>query len=229
MRKYHNEQPRKEAIIGFSSEYGGPVLSLDVSASGIYVFQDCYLASSQCVDVQTDAGFPGSYDTTDNIGMVLLGFPTRQFLSKTIYYLNKKDEYSTEKPLVFLQAGHGVTEKVLYAHETLVVRGAKLVAWEESIAIKYHNGTQAVLPHLDIFALTVYGPGKIYLSNTSRHQYWQSSRDRNTPLDKHYNTPCLGALQIFTVFGFLGSLIVLLISSLKINLRASMLENERDL
>ena len=219
LHEYVNTEENREAILCFSSNRGGPIVTHDIVGrkTGIFVFRDTFLAASSACKHRIEECWPGKYSRDENLLSIMFGFPTPVMLHKAIYYFQEGERGpENEKPLVWFQAGRGLSERVLAEGETLDIRGSRLCAWEDCLTVEYTSKHEVHL-HKDIFGFVLRGPGKVWLSTSSRSDYWQSLYKGHRPLDSHYNTPTLTTVQILTVLGTL-ILITYVIAQAAVNL-----------
>jgi uncharacterized protein (AIM24 family) len=176
--EYTNSRADREAILGFSSKYGGAVVTIRAESpdKNFYVMKDCFLAALHDVSVKHALCFPGMQRNSAGNGGGLFRPATVHsrhlpaFLNQTCLHIELGANTSLNQ--FWIQAGT-VTMKQLEEGESLVVQLGNLVCWEEEVAVALNSDHRTLLLH-NLLPCNVKGPGRVWISTSSRHEFWNN-------------------------------------------------------
>ena len=224
-----NSHSTREGLLGFHSRYGGDIVTINVEGSiwqdgdlvvtrarnnnleserkaYYFIMKDCYLVGAH-VKCETYK-FPVHHDIDESLFASMYSLWPK-FIDKCVLTVSKA-QGSDEPSLFFVQGGTSITIKNLSVDESIILNVSNLVAWESSVYMRVTQNNSFIFRH-NVFFVTAIGPGKVYISTTSRADFWQNETGGVTGniITFPYDRNTTGQLMLRVALGFLLGYILL--------------------
>jgi hypothetical protein len=135
---FENTRANKEAILGFASAANGPIINIPITAdSNIIVYKDAFLCASEGISI-SNSSFP--LPVSVNVITFTNNYLLSPYFHNSVYRVQPTEPPSQSiHPMLFLQAGEGVTQKVLVQGESLVIQISSLIAFDNSVTLEVNQ------------------------------------------------------------------------------------------